>query len=153
MNLTLTISDTVATLLATLDDAGNVQHVLEKLIDHAQQGVYRPGAWEREWLVQAFGDEFTTRLAPGDPHGRTGCEHIFHRPSPSAPPAPAGEFAWFYRTQERDHVIALCKGHAYLAGRGWKAGSGSLHPGPATGCCVCMGTATIPRMRRAPMKP
>lgn len=35
---------------------GEPAEVLQKLADHAQQGVLRPGAWERYWLVQAFGD-------------------------------------------------------------------------------------------------
>jgi hypothetical protein len=36
--------------------------VLEALADHAQQGVYRPGAWERRWLAQVFGTEWTAEL-------------------------------------------------------------------------------------------
>ena len=63
-------------------------------------------------------------------------------------------FGWFYRPAEPDHVIALCAGHKYLAGRGWKPGEGSLAPLPlAHLCCVCMGTASIKRMRGAPLKP
>jgi hypothetical protein len=58
----------------------SVEEVIERLADHAQQGVYRPGAWEREWLRQAFGDEWTMYLEPGDPYGRSDCEHIFQRP-------------------------------------------------------------------------
>lgn len=63
--------------------------------------------------------------------------------------------AWFHRTKERDHVISLCAGHAYLAGRGWKPGFGSLyglHDKAPSVCCVCAGTATIQRMREAPLK-
>ena len=58
----------------------SVEGVVMELVDHAQQGVYRPGAWERDWLRQAFGDEWTAYLMPGDPYGRAGCEHIFERP-------------------------------------------------------------------------
>jgi hypothetical protein len=41
---------------------GDPTEVLQRLADHAQQGVYRPGAWERDWIVQAFGDEFLDLL-------------------------------------------------------------------------------------------
>jgi hypothetical protein len=58
----------------------SVKSVIHELIDHAQQGVYRPGAWERGWLCQAFGDGWTAYLEPGDPYGRAGCEHLFERP-------------------------------------------------------------------------
>jgi hypothetical protein len=62
--------------------------------------------------------------------------------------------SWFYRIQEPDHVIALCEGHDYLAGRGWRPGQGSLGPfSSADGCCVCRGTATIARMRNALLRP
>jgi hypothetical protein len=54
--------------------------VIGQLIDHARQGVYRPGAWERDWLRQAFGDDWTEYLEPGDPYGRANCENIFQRP-------------------------------------------------------------------------
>jgi hypothetical protein len=58
----------------------SVEEVIGRLVDHAQQGVYRPGAWERGWLYQAFGDEWTAYLEPGDPYGRPNCESIFQRP-------------------------------------------------------------------------
>ena len=58
----------------------SVEEVVGQLIDHARQGVYRPGAWERDWLRQAFGDDWTAYLDPGDPYGRADCEHIFERP-------------------------------------------------------------------------
>lgn len=41
---------------------GDPAEVLARLADHAQQGVYRPGSWERGWIMQAFGDEFTAKL-------------------------------------------------------------------------------------------
>jgi hypothetical protein len=80
MRVTLNLSPTVVRLLATLDDGGDVKAVIENLIDHAQQGVYRPGAWEREWLIQAFGDDFLDKLEAGDPHGRPGYKNVFDRP-------------------------------------------------------------------------
>ena len=55
-----------------LDD---VAAVLVELADHAQQAVYRPGAWEREWLCQAFGNEWLDRLEPDPEH-----PDIFERP-------------------------------------------------------------------------
>jgi hypothetical protein len=62
-------------------------------------------------------------------------------------------FGWYYCIQAPGHVIALCSGHKYLAGIGWGQGQGILGPlGEATGCCVCMGTATIKRMRGAPLR-
>lgn len=67
-------------LLAVLSDDGDVRQLIYALVDHARQGVYRPGAWERGWLEQAFGDEWTDKLEPGDPYGRPNCEHIFQKP-------------------------------------------------------------------------
>jgi hypothetical protein len=73
----------------------------------------------------------------------------------SATPTPA--FAWFHRSDKgrEDHVISLCAGHAYLTQKGrWKPGAGDMAPLPdAKGCCVCMGTVTVPRMCNAPLKP
>jgi hypothetical protein len=86
MTITIQISDTVAGLLAVLGPTGQpldiqVHSVVEALVDHAQRGVYRPGAWERGWLMQAFGDDWAAlNLEPGDPHGRADCEDIFMRP-------------------------------------------------------------------------
>jgi len=79
--ITITVSKTVYALLQTLCDADQtIDSVVEDLVDHAQQGVYRPGAWEREWLIQAFGDDFTEKLEPGDPYGRVGMDSVFERP-------------------------------------------------------------------------
>jgi hypothetical protein len=58
----------------------SVEEVVGQLIDHARQGVYRPGAWERDWLRQAFGDDWAEYLEPGDPYGRADCESVFQRP-------------------------------------------------------------------------
>ena len=72
--ITITIPDEVAARLAVLTDpsllavgatiADSARDAVAVLIDHAQQGVYRPGAWEREWLCQAFGYDWTARLVP-----------------------------------------------------------------------------------------
>lgn len=35
---------------------GDPAEVLAELADHAQQGLCRPGSWEREWIRQAFGE-------------------------------------------------------------------------------------------------
>lgn len=83
VTLNITVSIEVAQLLSVLDDEGNCENVIDKLIDHAQQGVYRPGAWEREWLCQAFSDDWTSRLESGDPYGRDNCEQIFQRITPA----------------------------------------------------------------------
>jgi hypothetical protein len=48
--------------------------VLLQLADHAQQGVYQNGGWERQWVVQAFGDGWLERTEPGDPYDRTNDE-------------------------------------------------------------------------------
>jgi hypothetical protein len=81
------VDDTVYALLEVLTRGAyalpSVEAVVVELIDHAQQGVYRPGAWERDWLRQAFGDDWTAYLEPGDPYGRANCEHIFQRPKRS----------------------------------------------------------------------
>jgi len=79
--ITVRVSETVYSLLKVLvEPDGSVEGVLSELIDHAQQGVYRPGAWERNWLIQAFGDDWIKKLEAGDPYGCEGCEHIFQRP-------------------------------------------------------------------------
>lgn len=89
--ITIEVSDTVYSLLEVLgqgdavDRRGSerrisVENVVSKLIDHAQQGVYRPGAWERQWLEMAFSDDWQKFLEPGDPYGRAGDGFMFCRP-------------------------------------------------------------------------
>jgi hypothetical protein len=80
MTLTLEIDDRIAGLLAVLDEDGDVAGVVRKLIDHAQQGVYRPGAWERHWLKAVFYEDWEAKLEPGDPYGRRDCDKFFQRP-------------------------------------------------------------------------
>jgi hypothetical protein len=67
--ITITVTDEVAERLAVLADPSGIgvpdpAQVIYQLTDHAQQGVYRPGAWEREWVCQAFGYDWTERLVP-----------------------------------------------------------------------------------------
>jgi len=59
-----------------------VLFVIQQLIDHAQQGVYRPGAWERGWVSQAFGDEWLEELMP-DTSRLVNGQPIFDRPIPT----------------------------------------------------------------------
>jgi len=82
--ITIELDDVGYGLLQVLtcgsDAPQSVEDVVGQLVDHARQGVYRPGAWERDWLRQAFGDDWTEYLEPGDPYGRANCENIFQRP-------------------------------------------------------------------------
>jgi hypothetical protein len=48
--------------IALLRVLGDPADVLAELADHAQQGVCRPGSWERGWVRQAFGGRFTDKL-------------------------------------------------------------------------------------------
>lgn len=77
--ITIEVSDTVYKLLQVLDEERCVEVVVETLIDHAQQGVYRPGAWERDWLERVFPEGWQERLEPGDPYGRPDSP-MFRRP-------------------------------------------------------------------------
>lgn len=61
--------------------------VLMQLADHAKQGVYQNGGWERRWVVQAFGDGWLERTEPGDPYDRPNdqidlelSQHMYRRP-------------------------------------------------------------------------
>ncbi len=64
--ITITISEREERLLAVLVDPDQgmptLEHVIETIIDHVQQGIYRPGAWERGWLQQAIGCYWQERL-------------------------------------------------------------------------------------------
>lgn len=62
--ITIRISDETAARLAALGGIATVEEVVAVLVDHAQQGVYRPGAWERGWICQAFGEAWLGRLEP-----------------------------------------------------------------------------------------
>lgn len=49
---------------------GRVDQLIRELLDHVDQGIYRPGSWERAWLAQVFGDEAVEEamLEGPDPH-------------------------------------------------------------------------------------
>jgi hypothetical protein len=84
MTITVDVPDEWVALLRVLgpehqhDDVA-VREVILELIDHAQQGVYRPGSWERPWLEHAFGDEWQRHLEP-DPERTGDGRIIFQRP-------------------------------------------------------------------------
>jgi hypothetical protein len=81
--ITIEVSDTVYQLLKVLGNADGggytVKDVVETLVDHAQQGVYRPGAWERDWIERVFSEGWQEHLEPGDPYGRPDSP-MFQRP-------------------------------------------------------------------------
>lgn len=64
--VTVSLTEETAGLLSALIDPewgpGDLEAVIGRLLDHAQQGVQRPGAWERDWLVSVFGVDWTERL-------------------------------------------------------------------------------------------
>jgi hypothetical protein len=93
--VTLTIHGEIAARLQALVDPdpegmghSDLAAVIHELIDHAQQGVYRPGAWERSWLCQAFGYDWIDRTEPDTRPDRLSADGrvIFDRPLASTPP-------------------------------------------------------------------
>lgn len=79
VTITLTFTQTVAERLAALADPSlgtrmGAEHTLYRLADHAQQAVYRSGAWERDWAIQAFGDGWLANLEPDPENWRIGWE-------------------------------------------------------------------------------
>jgi hypothetical protein len=42
----------------------SVPYVLQHLAQSAADGLRRPGAWEAQWVVQAFGNDWTGSLEP-----------------------------------------------------------------------------------------
>jgi hypothetical protein len=84
--VTVQLHPRVAALLSVLigPDTGlaDLQGVLLEIVDHVQQGVYRPGSWERGWLEAALGSDWQARLEPepGTPFERPAA------PMPSGPP-------------------------------------------------------------------
>jgi hypothetical protein len=86
--VTVGLSDVVMRRLAVLHPPGlgaadlraHVAGVLVALADHAQQGVYRPGAWERDWLIQAFGDGWLDEVEPDTDDTAADGRVIFDRP-------------------------------------------------------------------------
>jgi hypothetical protein len=81
--ITIEVSDTVHRLLEVLTNGEyapkTVEDVVGTLVDHAQQGVYRPGAWERDWLERVFPEGWQEHLEVGDPYGRPDSP-MFRRP-------------------------------------------------------------------------
>jgi hypothetical protein len=80
VTVTLTFTPLVAARLAAVaepgaeyrDQAHKISTVLYELADHAQQAVYRPGSWEREWILQAFGYAWLGNLEPDPEHADIG---------------------------------------------------------------------------------
>ncbi|HMG65576.1 MAG TPA: hypothetical protein VK599_21740 [Streptosporangiaceae bacterium] len=93
VSVTLELSQRVADLLTVLTTGeyapDDLEGVLMELVDHAQQGVYRPGAWERGWLRQAFGEDWESALEPDTDDVAGDGRVIFQRPirpCPNTPP-------------------------------------------------------------------
>ena len=98
VTVTLELPQRVADLLAVLapGDPAPLHGALLTLIDHAQQGIYRPGAWERGWLEQAFGDDWQAGLEPDTDDTAMDGRVIFERPirpCPNDPPCEHPESA------------------------------------------------------------
>jgi hypothetical protein len=64
VKVTIELAEELAELLGVLDERGRPEAALLELAARAADGVCRPGAWERQWLYQAFGDEWEERLEP-----------------------------------------------------------------------------------------
>lgn len=64
VTVTLTLPPWMHERLAALVDEyhADVQAVIMEVLDHVQQGVYRPGAWERHWLCQAYGYDWMVNV-------------------------------------------------------------------------------------------
>lgn len=72
VSVTLTLDPHTARLLSVLTDDiyDDLESVLMRLAACARDGVLRPGAWERDWLVSVFGTDWTGKLEqdPKVPH-------------------------------------------------------------------------------------
>jgi hypothetical protein len=64
VTLTLEVSQTELAALCVLDGQGDARSTLAELVGREVDGRTRPGAWERPWLEQAFGDAWQERLEP-----------------------------------------------------------------------------------------
>ena len=62
--LTIEVSAEQLAALRVLDEASDAHTTLLELVGRVVDGVTRPGAWERAWLEQAFGDTWQERLEP-----------------------------------------------------------------------------------------
>ena len=72
LRLSRRTADRLAALAGTQFGPDSVEAVIYELIDHAQQAVYRSGAWEREWACQAFGYDWLENLEPDPDHADIG---------------------------------------------------------------------------------
>lgn len=76
VTVTLSLSrktvDRLAALTGPQFGPGTAEAVIYELIDHAQQAVYRSGAWERDWICQAFGEDWLENLEPDPEHADIG---------------------------------------------------------------------------------
>jgi hypothetical protein len=64
----------------------DLEAVIFELLDHAQQGVYRPGAWEHAWICQAFGEGWLANVEPDTGDVSADGRVIFDRPRESPRP-------------------------------------------------------------------
>jgi hypothetical protein len=64
VKVNIELPEELVQMLAVLDDRGRPEAALLELAVRAANGVCRPGAWERQWLYQAFGDAWEERLQP-----------------------------------------------------------------------------------------
>jgi hypothetical protein len=64
MKVTIELPQELVEMLAVLDERGRADAALLELAARAVDGVSRPGSWERQWLYQAFGNEWEARLEP-----------------------------------------------------------------------------------------
>jgi hypothetical protein len=62
--LSIEVSELQLAALSVLDEHGDPRATPEELTGRVVDGVTRPGAWERCWLEQAFGDDWEQRLEP-----------------------------------------------------------------------------------------
>lgn len=62
--LTIEVSAQELAALRVLNERGDAQCTLVELVGRVVDGVTRPGAWERAWLEQAFGEAWQERLEP-----------------------------------------------------------------------------------------
>jgi hypothetical protein len=64
ITLTIEVSAEAHAALRVLDAGGDAQCTLVQLVERVMDGVTRPGAWERAWLEQAFGEAWHEHLVP-----------------------------------------------------------------------------------------
>lgn len=62
ITLTIQVSRQELAALRVLDDWGDAEGTLKELVKCVVDGVMRPGAWERMWLEQVFGDSWQERM-------------------------------------------------------------------------------------------